>query len=29
MQFKITNLGEISYYLSIKVDVKVRKEISL
>ena len=28
-RFKMTNLGEISYYLGIEVDVEVGKEISL
>lgn len=28
-QFKITNLGEISPYLGIEIDLEVRKKISL
>lgn len=28
-QFKMTNLGEVSYYLGIEVEIKVEEKISL
>ena len=28
-RFKMTNLGEVSYYLDMEIDIKVGKQISL